>query len=88
MMAAYDTRNPGAFKQMIGSGTRLQLFPNSLMIAAYRSAIRIYDAESATNPAFKKLYGPWKKYKTEVNEWHKTAEAAMSNFLANWKAEG
>jgi TRAP-type mannitol/chloroaromatic compound transport system substrate-binding protein len=88
MMAAYDTRNPGAFKQMIGSGTRLQLFPNSLMIAAYRSAIKIYDAESAANPAFKKLYGPWKKYKSEINEWHKTAEAAMTNFLANWKAEG
>lgn len=88
MMAAYDSRNPAAFKQMIGSGTRLQLFPNSLMIAAYRGALAIYDAESAANPAFKKLYGPWKKYKSEINEWHKTAEAAMSNFLANWKAEG
>lgn len=88
MMAAYDSRNPAAFKQMIGSGTRLQLFPNSLMIAAYRNALQIYDAESKANPAFAKIYGPWRRFRSDLNEWHKTAEAAMTNFMANWKAEG
>jgi len=88
MMAAYDTRNPAAYKRMIGSGTRVQLFPNSFMIAAYRSAFSIYDAEAATNPSFKKIYEPWKRYRTEINEWHKTAEAAMTNFLGNWRADG
>ena len=44
MMAAYDTRNPAAYKRMIGSGTRAQLFPNNFMIAAYRGAFAIYDA--------------------------------------------
>ena len=58
MMAAYDTRNPAAYKRMIGSGTRVQLFPNNFMIAAYRGAFAIYDAEAAANPAFKKIYDP------------------------------
>ena len=88
MMAAYDTRNPAAFKRMIGSGTRLQLFPNSFMIAAYRAGFSIYDAEAQINPAFKKIYEPWKRYRSEINEWHKTAEAAMTNFLVNWRADG
>ncbi len=88
MMAAYDTRNPTAYKRMIGSGTRVQLFPNSFMIAAFRGAFAIYDAEAAKNAAFKKIYDPWKRYRAEVNEWHKTAEGAMTNFLTNWRAEG
>ncbi len=88
MMAAYDTRNPAAYKRMIGSGTRVQLFPNNFMIAAYRGAFAIYDAEAAGNPAFKKIYDPWKRFRSEINEWHKTAEAAMTNFLGNWRAEG
>jgi len=73
---------------MIGSGTRLQLFPNNFMIAAYRAGFSIYDAEAKINPAFKKIYEPWKRYRAEINEWHKTAEAAMTNFLGNWRAEG
>ncbi len=88
MMAAYDSRNPAAFKKMIGSGTRLQLFPNTFMIAAYRAGFSIYDAEAKINPAFKKIYEPWKRSRAEINEWHKTAEAAMTNFLGNWRAEG
>jgi len=88
MMAAYDSRNPQVYKRMIGSGTRVQLFPNNFMIAAYRAAFAIYDAEAATNPAFKKIYEPWKRYRAEINEWHKTAEAAMTNFLGNWRGEG
>jgi TRAP-type mannitol/chloroaromatic compound transport system substrate-binding protein len=88
MMALYDARNPSAFKKLIGSGTRLQVFPNSFMIAAYRAAFSIFDGEAEKNPSFKKIYGPWKKYRNEINEWHRTAEASMTNFLANWKAEG
>jgi TRAP-type mannitol/chloroaromatic compound transport system substrate-binding protein len=88
MMALYDARNPPAFKKLIGSGTRLQVFPNSFMIAAYRAAFSIFDAESEKNPSFKKIYGPWKKYRAEINEWHRTAETSMTNFLTNWKTEG
>ena len=48
----------------------------------------IDDAEAKINPVFKKIYEPWKRYRSEINEWHKTAETAMSNFLSNWRAEG
>jgi TRAP-type mannitol/chloroaromatic compound transport system substrate-binding protein len=88
MMALYDARNPAAFKSLIGSGTRLQVFPNSFMIAAYRASNTIFDAEAEKNLAFKKIYVPWKKYRANITEWHKTAENSMTNFLSNWKAEG
>jgi TRAP-type mannitol/chloroaromatic compound transport system substrate-binding protein len=88
MMALYDARNPPAFKRLVGSGTRLQVFPNSFMIAAHRAAFAIFDSEAEKNPSFKKIYVPWKKYRADINEWHRTAETSMQNFLTNWKAEG
>jgi len=88
MMATYDMRNPAAYKRLIGSGTRVQLFPNNLMIAAYRASQAIMEAEATSNASFRKIYGPWKRFRGEINEWHKTAEAAMTNFLASWRVEG
>lgn len=88
MMALYDQRNPTAFKRLIGSGTRLALFPNSFMISAFREANALFEAEAKKNESFGKVYASWRAYRRDIFEWHRTAEAAMTNFLSNWRAEG
>jgi TRAP-type mannitol/chloroaromatic compound transport system substrate-binding protein len=85
MMAAYDARNPKAYKKLVSTGTRVQVFPNALMIGAHQVAFKIYDEEAAKNPSFKKVYEPWKKFRSDTTTWHSTAESAMQNFLSNWQ---
>jgi TRAP-type mannitol/chloroaromatic compound transport system substrate-binding protein len=86
MLAAYDTRNPAAYKKLVSVGTRIEAFPNSLLIGAHREAFALYEQEAAKNPSFKKIYQPWAKYRTDVNVWHGTSESAMQNFLKTWRS--
>ncbi len=85
MMAAYDSRNPKVYKKLVGSGTRVHVFPNTLMINAHQIAFKIYDEEAARNASFKKIYEPWKKFRGDITLWHSTAESAMQNFLSSWQ---
>jgi TRAP-type mannitol/chloroaromatic compound transport system substrate-binding protein len=85
MMAAYDARNPKAYKKLVSTGTRVQVFPNAMMIGAHQIAFNIYDEEAAKNPSFKKIYESWKKFRADSTTWHGTAESAMQNFLSNWQ---
>jgi TRAP-type mannitol/chloroaromatic compound transport system substrate-binding protein len=85
MICAYDTRNPKVYKKLVGSGTKLNVFPNSLMINAHQIAFKLYDEEAAKNPQFKKIYDSWRKYRLDITAWHGTAEVAMQNFLTTWQ---
>jgi TRAP-type mannitol/chloroaromatic compound transport system substrate-binding protein len=85
MMAAYDARNPKVYKKIVGSGTRVHVFPNVLMINAHQNAFKIYDEEAAKNPSFKKIYESWKRFRGDITLWHGTAESAMQNFLSSWQ---
>jgi len=85
MMAAYDARNPQAYKRIVSRSSNVRLFSDALMIAAYQEAFRIYDEEAAKNPFFKRVFTNWRKFRVDANYWHMTAELAMSNFTARWR---
>jgi TRAP-type mannitol/chloroaromatic compound transport system substrate-binding protein len=78
MLAAYDTRNPKAYKNLVSTGTRIESFPNSLMIGAHREAFALYQQEAAKNAEFKKIYEPWSKYRNDVNIWPGASESRVS----------
>ena len=87
MMAAYDTTILAAYKTHDRQRHPGALFPNNFMIAAYRGAFAIYDAEGRWQPGIQEDLRPLEALPcSEINEWHKTAEAAMTNFLGNWRA--
>ncbi|MCY7370238.1 MAG: TRAP transporter substrate-binding protein [Polaromonas sp.] len=83
MMAKYDFKNPPALRRLVGSGTKLHAYPLDLMKAAQNAAFALYEEESSKNPAFRKLYEPWKKFRAEVMLWHRFAESSYSNFVLN-----
>jgi TRAP-type mannitol/chloroaromatic compound transport system substrate-binding protein len=41
----------------------------------------MYEEEAARNPAFKRIYGEWKKFRDASLQWMKLAEASYANFL-------
>jgi len=41
----------------------------------------VYADEAAKNPAFKKIYTEWEKYRKTQNAWFSVAEMRMDRFL-------
>ena len=83
MMAKYDFKNPPALRRLVGGGTKLHAYPLDLMKAAQNAAFALYEEEASKNPAFRKIYEPWKKFRAEVMLWHRFAESSYSNFVLN-----
>src|SRR3978361_1532718 len=49
MQARYDAVNPGALKQLVGSGTKLRPFPADMMNAAFKAAMDLYSELNTKN---------------------------------------
>ena len=83
MMAEYDFKNPPALRRLVGNGVKLHAYSTELMKAAQDAAFDLYAEESAKNPAFRKLYDSWSKFRGEVTLWHRFAEHTYSSFVYN-----
>ena len=81
MVAKYDSKNPTALKQLVGSGTQLKQFPKEVMDACYKAAMELYAETSAANPGFKKIYDDYKKFMDDQNLWMRLAEGAYTNYM-------
>ena len=83
MMAEYDFKNPPALLRLVASGVKLHAYSNELMKAAQDAAYDIYAEESAKNPAFRKMFESWNKFRGDVMLWHRFAENTYANFVYN-----
>jgi len=81
MLAEYDARNPAALARLLRHGVKLHAFPQDVMRAARTSAFELYEEEAGKNPAFRKIYTEWKKFRAASHNWMKVAEASYQNFL-------
>jgi TRAP-type mannitol/chloroaromatic compound transport system substrate-binding protein len=81
MMAEYDFKNPQAIRRLVANGVKLHAYPVELMRAAQDAAFDLYAEESEKNPAFKKLFESWNKFRGEVTLWHRFAEHTLQTFL-------
>ncbi|MEK7666566.1 MAG: ABC transporter substrate-binding protein, partial [Pseudomonadota bacterium] len=85
MLSEYDTKNPLALMRLVREGVKLHLFPHDMLVAARKAAFELYEEEAAKNPAFKKIYVEWKKFRDLSIQWFKVAEASYANFLYSGK---
>jgi TRAP-type mannitol/chloroaromatic compound transport system substrate-binding protein len=85
MMAEYDHKNPIALSKLLQNGVKLQSFSDEILSAAYKAAQQVYSDEAAKNPAFKKIYTEWEKYRKQQNAWFSVAEMRMDRFLQSRK---
>jgi TRAP-type mannitol/chloroaromatic compound transport system substrate-binding protein len=81
MMAEYDHKNPAALSHLLQQGVKLQKYPDDILNAAYKAAMDLYSEESAKNPAFKKIWTDYDKYRKTQNAWFSIAEMKMDSFL-------
>jgi len=81
MLANYDAWNPPAIRRLVQKGTQLRRFPDEVMKAAYKTAEKIYAAESAGNPDFKKIYDSMRAFQHISDPWMGMAENTLANFM-------
>ena len=82
MMAKYDAVNPPALRRLVAAGVQLRPFPREVMQACYKATQEVYDGFAETNPKFKKVYEPWKKFRDEEILWFRVAEQNFDQFMA------
>ncbi len=83
MMAKYDFKNPIALQSLVKNGVKLHAFSNDILKAAQQAAYDLYEEEAAKNPAWKKMYEPWKRFRQSEFLWHRSAEFTYTNFVYN-----
>jgi TRAP-type mannitol/chloroaromatic compound transport system substrate-binding protein len=85
MMAEYDHKNPAALAKLMQSGVKVREFSTEILKATYKSATDLYADESGKNPAFKKIYDEYDKYRRTQAAWFSLAERRMDSFLQTGK---
>ena len=85
MQAKYDAKNPGALKQLVGSGTKLRQFPKDVMMAAFKEAMSLYSELNDKNEDWKKIYADYSKFRAESNLWFQFTEAKFDSFMQSQK---
>ncbi len=85
MQAKYDTLNPGALRQLVGTGTKLRPFPADLMNAAFKASMDRYSELSAKNENWRKVYTDYAKFRADQNLWFRFTEANFDGFMQRQK---
>ena len=83
MMAKYDFKNLDALERLVKNGVKLHSFSPEILKAAIKAAHELYEDESTKNPAWKKMYKPWKKFREQEFLWHRAAEFSYEQFVYN-----
>src|SRR6185295_7158806 len=81
MNAEYDAKNPQALARLLANKVTLHAFPKDVMDAAYAAAFELYEEEVERNPAFKKIYEPWKRFRHNEQQWFRVAENTMAAYM-------
>ena len=82
MVAKYDALNPAALKRLLANGTILSAFPNDVMTACHKASEENYEEVASKNAKFRKVYEPWKKFRSEQVQWFSIAEGRFDSFMS------
>ncbi len=82
MQAKYDAKNPAALKRLIANKTQLKRLPKDYMQAAFKESNALYSELAAKNPAWKKIYEDWSKFRTDQVAWFRFAEQGFDDFMS------
>ncbi|MEE9282132.1 MAG: TRAP transporter substrate-binding protein [Myxococcota bacterium] len=80
MQARYDARNPPAMTRLRASGVEWRPFTDDVMVAAQRESVALLEENANADPAYRKIYEEWKRFRTESFAWFGSAELAYAAF--------
>lgn len=80
MMARYDTQNPAALERLIAANVQLRPFSQDIMERAHEAAVQLLEDTANGDPAYRKIFEPWKSAKAGAFRWFGAAEAAYAAY--------
>ncbi|SNX67730.1 TRAP-type mannitol/chloroaromatic compound transport system substrate-binding protein [Cereibacter ovatus] len=81
MLQMYDYKNPTAIKSLVAQGAQLRPFSAEILQACFEAANSVYAEMEATNPAFAKIWGSMKAFRSEHYTWAQIAEYNYDTFM-------
>jgi TRAP-type mannitol/chloroaromatic compound transport system substrate-binding protein len=81
MVAAYDARSPMALRRLVAAGAILKPFSQEILTICEKMAFEHYEEIAMKNEAFRTVYEPWKKFRTEILLWFSVAEYSLDSFV-------
>jgi TRAP-type mannitol/chloroaromatic compound transport system substrate-binding protein len=81
MITAYDARNPVALLRLVAAGAVLKPFPQEILAICEKTTFEHYDEIAKTNEAFRTVYEPWKKFRSDILLWFNIAEYSLDSFI-------
>jgi TRAP-type mannitol/chloroaromatic compound transport system substrate-binding protein len=81
MQAEYDFKNPTALGRLLKNGVKLRNYSADIMDAAYKATMEQMNEEASKNAKFAKIYEPWKRFRSDQNQWASIAESTIQNYL-------
>lgn len=85
MQARYDARNPLALKQLVAAKTELVQFPKPVLDAAFKHSMDIYSELNEKNPAWRKVYADYNKFRADQNLWFRFTEGTFDRYMQSAK---
>lgn len=85
MPAKYDVVNVPALKRLIGTGTKVQAFPASVMNAAAKAAFEFYEELKGKSKHWARIYPQWKQFRSDSISWFRVDENTDDNFRFHTK---
>ena len=88
MLQKYDWLNPVAIKSLVAQGAQLRPFSPEIMEACFNAANEVYAEMEASNPAFAKIWGSIKAFRSEHYTWAQIAEYNFDTFMMQQQNAG
>ena len=85
MLAKYDAFNPKALKQLVAAKTKVLPFPQDVLEGSYKAAMKVFEANNAKSPEWKKIYADFRNFQRDQVLWFRFAEAKFDSFMATRK---
>ncbi len=81
MQAFYDASNPTALRQLVAAGAKLRPFPDDVLHAAFKETMAVCDELMETNPAWRKIYADFSRFRADQNLWFRFSESPFDRFM-------
>lgn len=85
MTAKYGAQNPQALKRLVGSGTKLMLFPKAVMDAGFKTSQDVYAEHVARSPEFKKIFEDMRAFQRDQILWNRFSEFPYNQYMNSVK---
>jgi TRAP-type mannitol/chloroaromatic compound transport system substrate-binding protein len=77
----YDSRNPGALRKLLGTGTELRAFSQPIMEACLKASNEVNAETAAANLDFKKVLESMQAFRNDEYYWWQVAEYSYDTFM-------